>query len=168
MALPGPTGSVHAVVMSTEKRTSNVIVVGVDGSESSIDALRWAATQARHVGASIEVVAAWEWPTSYGWTPPAWPPNWNPAAEAESALARVVEKVFGTTPDVDVKIRVQEGHPAPVLLKVAQTADLLVLGSRGHGAFTGMLLGSVSEHCASHAACPVVVVRHQPETTSAP
>jgi nucleotide-binding universal stress UspA family protein len=55
---------------------------------------------------------------------------------------------------------VLEGHPAPVLLELAKDADLLVVGSRGHGQFTGMLIGSVSEHVVSHASCPVVVVRH--------
>jgi nucleotide-binding universal stress UspA family protein len=153
----------HAESMNTNKHTSRVIVVGVDGSESSLDALEWAAGQARLVGASLEAVAAWEWPTSYGWAP-AWPSDWNPAAEADLVLRRVVEKVLGSDSDVEVKIHVEEGHPAQILLKVAETADLLVVGSRGHGAFTGMLLGSVSEHCVSHAVCPVVVVRHRQPT----
>jgi len=59
-----------------------------------------------------------------------------------------------------VRLTVREGHPAPVLLEEAAHAELLVVGSRGHGAFMGMVLGSVSEHCVSHATCPVVVVRH--------
>ena len=52
-----------------------------------------------------------------------------------------------------------EGYPAPTLIDEAREADLLVVGSRGHGAFAGMLLGSVSQHCAQQAACPVVIVR---------
>jgi nucleotide-binding universal stress UspA family protein len=149
--------------MGTEEHTGGVIVVGVDGSESSIDALKWAATQARLSGASLEAVWAWEWPSSYGWTPPTWASDWNPAVEAEIVLRRVVETVLENMSEVAVKTRVEEGDPASVLLRVAEAADLLVVGSRGHGAFAGMLLGSVSEHCASRAGCPVVVVRHRNE-----
>jgi nucleotide-binding universal stress UspA family protein len=141
---------------------SNVIVVGVDGSESSIDALHWAAGQARLTGAPLEVVSAWEYPVTYGWSPP-WPENFDPETEARVALAEIVERELGPDPGLEVRQTVVEGHPAPVLLEVAKKAALLVVGSRGHGAFSGMLLGSVSEHSASHSVCPVVVVRHTSE-----
>jgi nucleotide-binding universal stress UspA family protein len=137
-----------------------LIVVGVDGSQSSMDALRWAAAQAKLTGASLEVVAAWEYPTSFGWAPP-WPADFDPEKEARVALETVVSQVLGAESGLDVRQLVVEGHPAPVLLGAAERADLLVVGSRGHGAFTGMLLGSVSEHCTSHSPCPVVVVRHK-------
>ena len=67
-----------------------------------------------------------------------------------------------------VLARVVEGSPARSLLDISKGADLLVLGSRGHGPFVGMLLGSVSEYCAAHATCPVVVVRHQGDDVDQP
>lgn len=138
---------------------SGLIVVGVDGSQSSLDALEWAANQARLTGSALEVVTTWEYPVSFGWAPP-WPENFNPEKDARDALDEVVQRVVGRGAGVEVRQTVVEGHPAPVLLKVAEGADLLVVGSRGHGAFAGMLLGSVSEHCVSNAKCPVVVVHH--------
>ncbi len=138
---------------------SGLIVVGVDGSDSSLEALRWAANQARLTGAALEVLATWEYPTSLGWAP-AWPPDWDPEGDARKALAEVVEKVLGPHTDIEVRQVVTEGHAALALVNAAEHADLLVVGSRGHGAFAGMLLGSVSEHCATHSPCPVVIVRH--------
>ncbi len=132
------------------------IVVGVDGSESSRRALRWAARQAKFTGASLEVVIAWEVPTSYRWN--ASSPH-DLRVHAESILQSAVADVLGDDPDVDVKPSVVEGQPVPVLLSAAKGASLLVVGSRGHGAFTGILLGSVSNHCVTHATCPVTVVR---------
>jgi nucleotide-binding universal stress UspA family protein len=137
---------------------SGLIVVGVDGSESSIDALRWAADQARLTGASIEVVATWEYPSSFGWAP-AWPPDWDPGGDAQKALTQVVDEVFGSDSGLDVRQEVIEGHAAPALVHASEKADLLVVGSRGHGEFAGMLIGSVSEFCATHASCPVVIFR---------
>lgn len=140
------------------------IVVGVDGSEASQAALRWAARQAQLTGERLVVVAAWEYPTSFGWAP-AYPSDWDPEGDARKALAEVVDQVLGAErPEVDLEVA--EGHPAPILVEASQDADLLVVGSRGHGAFAGMLLGSVSEHCVSHAHCPVVVVRQEPVTAS--
>jgi nucleotide-binding universal stress UspA family protein len=137
---------------------SGLIVVGVDGSESSIDALRWAAGQARLTGASVEVVTTWEYPNSFGWAP-AWPPDWDPGGDAQKALAQVVDEVFGSGSGLDVRQVVIEGHPAPALVHASEKAELLVVGSRGHGEFAGLMLGSVSEHCATHASCPVVIFR---------
>ena len=139
---------------------SALIVVGVDGSESSIDALKWAANQARITDASLEVVTTWEYPNSFGWAP-AWPPDWDPGGDATKALAKVLEEVLGTKPDIEVRQVVLEGHAAPALVQRAESADLLVVGSRGHGEFAGMLLGSVSEHCATHSPCPVVIIRRR-------
>ncbi len=135
------------------------IVVGVDGSKPSLEALRWAAQQARLTGASLDVVAAWHFPASLGWAP-AWGPEWDPAGEAAEALGKVVDRVLGSTDGLEVRQQVVEGHPAPVLLERAEQADLLVVGCRGRGEFAGMVLGSVSAYCAAHAPCPVVIVRH--------
>jgi nucleotide-binding universal stress UspA family protein len=135
------------------------IVVGVDGSEPSRRALAWAADQARRTGAELEVVTTWEYPTTFGWAPP-YPQGFDPEGDTRKALEETVGAVLGPDPDVAVRLTVREGHPAPVLTEMAAGAAMLVVGSRGHGAFMGMLLGSVSEHCVSHAPCPVVVVRH--------
>ena len=144
--------------MADDVRTMTTIVVGVDGSDASLDALRWAAQEAELTGAALDVVTVWEYPAAFGWAPPI-PADWNPEDEARRELARSVERTLGKTPPVEVRQVVTEGHPAPVLVAAAEHADLLVVGSRGHGAFMGMVLGSVSEHCVSHASCPVVVVR---------
>jgi nucleotide-binding universal stress UspA family protein len=142
--------------------SSDVILVGVDGSSSSIDALHWAARQATLTGAQLQVVAAWHYPVSLGWAP-AWPDDWDPAAEATTGLKAVVDRELAGYDGLKITQKVVEGHPAEILvaLALADDAVLLVVGSRGHGAFSGMLLGSVSEHCAAAASCPVVVVRHR-------
>ena len=135
------------------------IVVGVDGSPSSHQALRWAARQAKLTGASLQVVTSWEYPTSYGWAPP-YPADFDPAGDAKRDLEMTVAEVLGDHHGIDIDLTVAEGRAAQVLLEAARGASLLVVGSRGHGEFTGMLLGSVSEHCVGHAPCPVTVVRH--------
>jgi nucleotide-binding universal stress UspA family protein len=145
--------------MNAAKGTPPMIVVGVDGSDPSRRALRWAADQAKLVGAELEAVTTWEYPPTLGWAPP-YPSDFDPNEDARKALRDTVDAVLGPDPGVVVHLTVTEGHPAFVLTKAAQAADLLVVGSRGHGAFAGMLLGSVSEYCAAHAPCPVVVVRH--------
>ncbi len=134
------------------------IVVGVDGSGSSRHALQWAARQAQLTGARLEVVITWELPTSFGWVPP-YPPDFNPAKDAQQAVDDEVATALGSYPDVTVQTTVVEGHPAPTLLQASVGADLLVLGSRGHGEFAGMLLGSVTQHLVATAHCPVLVWR---------
>jgi nucleotide-binding universal stress UspA family protein len=139
--------------------TRRRIVVGVDGSESSLAALRWAVRQAELTGAPLEVVSAWEWPVSYsGWETPL-PPDYDPADEARRQLDKAVSAVLTPGDAIEVRQSVIEGHPAPVLEALSKTADLVVVGSHGHGEFVGMLLGSVSEHCVTHCHCPVVVIR---------
>ena len=139
--------------------TRRRIVVGVDGSESSLAALRWAVRQAELTGAPLEVVSAWEWPVSYsGWETPM-PPDYNPADEAQRQLDKAVSAVLTPGDAIEVRRSVIEGHPAPVLEALSKSADLVVVGSHGHGEFVGMLLGSVSEHCVTHCQCPVVVIR---------
>jgi nucleotide-binding universal stress UspA family protein len=90
------------------------------------------------------------------------PDGYDPEADARLGLARTLAEVLGDGPAGAVSIRVVRGPAAPALIAAAADADLLVVGNRGHGAFTDMLLGSTSEHCASHASCPVVVVRQRP------
>ena len=134
------------------------IVVGVDGSPSSHQALRWAAHQARVTGATLEVVTGWEYPLTYAWVPLD-PSDSGPGDEAKRNLQATVAEILGDDPGVDITYTVVEGHAAAVLLAAAKGASHLVVGSRGHGGFTGVLLGSVSLHCVNHAKCPVTVVR---------
>ncbi len=134
------------------------IVVGVDGSENSKDALRWAAGQARLTGARLDVVMTWEVPVfPYG----AWS-GCDVGADAKEMLDETVHEVLGG-PGTRLSASVMEGRPASTLLEAAKEADLLVVGRRGHGSFTGFLLGSVAERCVTHAPCPVVVVHHHHE-----
>ena len=139
--------------------TRRLIVVGVDGSQSSLAALRWAVRQAELTGAPLEIVSAWEWPVSFlGWETPL-PDDYDPADEARRQLDEAVSAVLTPGDAIEVRRSVIEGHPAPVLEALSKTADLVVIGSHGHGEFAGMLLGSVSEHCITHCHCPVVVTR---------
>jgi nucleotide-binding universal stress UspA family protein len=148
------------------------IVVGVDSSHGSKVALRWALNQARLTGASVEVVTAWQHPAMYGYSYGAMAvPSADDgmAAMAEKALAETVADVVGTQDKpVDVRTTVDEGPAAHVLLTAAAGAELLVVGSRGHGGFAGMLLGSVSQHCAHHAPCPVIVIPDDAKSSTRP
>lgn len=134
------------------------IVVGVDGSEPSKLALRWAVRQAELTGATVDAVHAWQMPVTFGMAPVFVSAD-ELAKAGEQMLVDTVSEVVGAHPPVTVRARVVQGHPASVLIRAAQDAELLVLGSRGHGGFVGALLGSVSQHCVHHAHCPVVVIR---------
>lgn len=131
------------------------VVVGVDGSAASKRALSWAAEYGRLSGAPVEALITWEIPASYGI--PATYEDVDFEEQAQKTLDDAIRDVLGE--QAQVKARVARGHPAVLLVAVSRQARLLVVGSRGHGAFTGMLLGSVSYHCLQHAHCPVVVFR---------
>ena len=146
--------------MTSRDANGGVVVVGVDGSEASKDALRWTMRYARMTGATVRVVTVWHFPSSFGWGPVPAIPEMDLEADARAALKETIEAVADTGAPVTIQTEVVEGPPALMLLRAAAGADLLVVGSRGHGAFAGMLLGSVSEHCVHHATCPVVVIRH--------
>ncbi|MBQ1044156.1 universal stress protein [Micromonospora sp. C32] len=137
------------------------IVVGVDGSPGSRIALRWAVAQAELSDARVDVVGAWhdpaEYAFAYGWSPAVFE-DVSIAAITEKMLVEAVADVASGGAPVQFTTHVVRGHPAQVLLDAADGAQLLVVGSRGHGAFAGMLLGSVTQHCVQHASCPVVIV----------
>jgi nucleotide-binding universal stress UspA family protein len=140
------------------------VIVGVDGSPESVEALGWAAQYAAATGASITAVHAWHYPASRP-VPAGRPPQAitdEVRAMMQESLDLALTQVFGTTKPEKVGTKVAYGHPAMVLVDESAGADLLVVGSRGHGAFHGMLLGSVSIHCVTTATCPVVVVRAKP------
>jgi nucleotide-binding universal stress UspA family protein len=136
------------------------VVVGLDGSETSLRALRWAMRYAERTGAIIEALHAWQIPTAYG-APVAILPGEDFRATAERALRQSVEGELGDRTDLEVEQTAEMGYPPKVLVDRSKEADLLVVGSRGRGALRGTLLGSVSLHCVSHAACPVVVVHDE-------
>ncbi len=132
------------------------IVVGVDGSPESRTALQWAARAAEAFGARIDVVGAWSLIMNYGWS--AVPVDWSPENDTRSLVTAAVDAVFGPDKPEGLDIVLCEGHPVKALLDQSKDALMLVVGSRGHGGFTGLLLGSVSASVAEHATCPVLVV----------
>ena len=138
------------------------IVVGVDGSPGSRTALKWAMDQAGLTGATVEAITTWQNPaqygTAYGWTSDAFQGDTYATAMVKALDDTVAEVAAQTSQPVTVLARVVEGHPAEALLRAAVGAQLLVVGSRGHGTFAGIVLGSVSQHCVQHTPCPVVVV----------
>lgn len=136
------------------------IVVGIDGSDGSRAALRWALEEGRVRDATVHAVFAWHSSPVAGLASiGAFPARDLIEEAARTELARIVdEEQLADRTDPEVVTSLVESSPAPALLEAADGADLLVVGSRGHGAFSGMLLGSVSQHCVTHSPCPVVVV----------
>jgi len=149
--------------MSAHDRS--LIVVGVDSSEGAKAALRFALDEAKLREADLRVVHTWQF--GYigvrgieGFSPVAGADLGELRRTAEIALDATLQEVGAANGNgVAIERRVSEGAPATVLVDESRNADLLVVGSRGHGGFTGLLLGSVSQQCAQHAACPVVIVR---------
>ncbi len=133
------------------------IVVGIDGSISSLEALEWAACQAERTHCALEVVMTWEWPFAHARTPMAHEPD--PIRGFEETFKATVGDLLRRHPDVKVIERFEHQHPAKGLIDASRGADLLVVGSRGHGEFAGLLLGSVSQRCAAKALCPVLIHR---------
>ena len=146
-----------------EDQLTRRIVVGVDGSEPSKAALRWAARIAPAVDATIDVVIAWDYPQVYG--VPGYVDDWRPDLDAEKVLQDSLDAVFAGDLPQGLRPLVRQGPARQVLLKASSDAEMLVVGSRGHGGFAGLLLGSVSAACAEHADCPVLVVHAEPHST---
>jgi nucleotide-binding universal stress UspA family protein len=134
------------------------VVVGVDGSPSSYEAVRWAVRYAALVGGTVDAVTAWELPGLYGWSAPAVDMDLD-KDEARQRMARELTETLGADAAASLSTHVAHGNPAEVLLRAAEGAEVLVVGSRGRGGFARALLGSVSQHVAQHADCPVVIVR---------
>jgi nucleotide-binding universal stress UspA family protein len=138
------------------------IVVGVDGSPASRTALEWAGDEAVRHGSELVVLTAWlPVPPPLAGTSSTLPTHGltDAGETAKELLMAAVRDVLGEDPPVLVQPQVKEGSAAKLLIDFSEDADLLVVGSSGHGGFAGMLLGSVSQHVTAHAKCTVVVVR---------
>jgi nucleotide-binding universal stress UspA family protein len=147
-----------AEIMSGEDRFR--IAVGVDGSAESRSALEWAVTEARLRHGLVRAVTAWEYPPE---TAGMEAMIWDPVIFEPAARRMQTDTLKGVdTECVDVTGDVVQGPTVTVLLNASRDADLMVVGSRGHGGFTGLLLGSVSTQVVHHAACAVLVVRTRP------
>jgi nucleotide-binding universal stress UspA family protein len=147
-------------VSGQEHADGHRIVAGVDGSASSCEALGWAVGQAELTGATVDAVIAWQSAAAlagFGWGTIS--DDTDYAELAAKTVAEAISQVVDPGSDVLVRPVVVYGPAAQVLTECSAGADLLVVGSRGHGGFAGALLGSVSQHCTHHAPCPVVVIR---------
>ena len=151
------------------------VVVGVDGSAGSTEALRWALAEARLRKSPLRAVHAWMF-GYVGGTIDGYPSLGGPLdaygslgidpgdllRAAEDLLERALADAGGDTEGIEIERQVVQGSAAEALLTAVDKDDLLVVGSRGHGGFAELLLGSVSQQCVHHAPCPVVVV-HSPK-----
>ncbi|HVX21734.1 MAG TPA: universal stress protein [Acidimicrobiales bacterium] len=140
------------------------IVVGVDGSEPSKAALAWAVAEGRLRNATVEAVCSYSMPSAWlgmgdamGVVVPTAITETDIAGFADEAVTAALDGIDHD--GVEVVTTTVSGHPADCLVEASKDADLLVVGSRGHGDFGSILLGSTGMHCVHHAACPVVVVR---------
>ncbi|MFC4242509.1 universal stress protein [Gryllotalpicola reticulitermitis] len=140
------------------------VVVGVDGSPASVAALREGARFAADRNAALLAVTAWHMPASYG----GFPVGWYPDLDAKSTLDAAAEAAFGNELPPSYSQLVVEGLPARVLIDESRGAELLIVGSRGHGGFGGLLLGSVSQACAEYAKCPVLILHGAAAAAPAP
>lgn len=140
--------------------TERPITVGVDGSADSVRALRWAADYAQLVDAPLVALLAWDLETVYGRVVlAAGETKESVEGRARNVLADLVREALGEAARVEQ--RVMRGHPAQVIAEATARSQLVVVGSRGRGGFAGLMLGSVSRHVVTHAACPVVVMPHE-------
>jgi nucleotide-binding universal stress UspA family protein len=141
----------------------NSIVVGIDGSPHSKAALLWALDEAKLRGATLRVVHAWSLPAvtaAQGFAPVFDAELLDVLRQdAEDLVERALAEVDAEKAGVQIERELVHGPPAQALVEAAEDADLLVTGSHGRGGFAGLLLGSVSQQAAHHAACPVVIVR---------
>jgi nucleotide-binding universal stress UspA family protein len=146
--------------MASDGGAQQVVVVGVDGSPESVAALSWAGRYGAATGAVVWALHIWHYPTSAGLPPGITPESVTDEVKAnqQKELDEAIAKA-NLDPAAQVESKIAYGHPAQVLINESQNVDLIVIGHRGRGGFTGMLTGSVSMQVVNHAACPVVVVR---------
>jgi nucleotide-binding universal stress UspA family protein len=143
-----------------QARDVRTIVVGVDGSEASVEALKWAQGLAVPLAAQVVALACWDYPPVYDGYVAMGINEFD--VRAGEILQETVAKAFGHETPPNLESRLVQGRPRHTLIDASRSADMLVVGRRGHGGFGGLLLGSVSSACVAHAHCPVLVV-HTPE-----
>lgn len=160
-ALPQKPDKAHYRGMSENTATTTQpIIVGVDGSAPSIQALQQAAELAISLNCPLEAITTWEYSVLYDPYYASWAPDaeWSPQSEAERVLDTALEDAFQGEPPLPIRTKVMRGRAAHVLTEMSKNARMLVLGNRGHGGFAGLLLGSVSAACAAHAESPVLII----------
>lgn len=133
------------------------VVAGVDGSQESVHALRWAADHVRQVGGLVHAITVWHQPVQFGYRLPSTDAELE--SQARKTLDAAVAAVQSDHPGVDIRPRLLRGNTVDEFVSLSKQADLMVVGEKGHGAFTGMLVGSIALKLVHHAVCPVVVVR---------
>ena len=146
--------------MASDGGAQQVVVVGVDGSPESVAALSWAGRYGAATGAVVWALHIWHYPTAAGLPPGVTPESVTDEVKAEQQkeLDEAIAKA-NLDPAAQVESKIAYGHPAQVLINESKNVNLIVVGNRGRGGFTGMLTGSVSMQVVNHAECPVVVVR---------
>lgn len=145
--------------MADEQAYAGRVVVGYDGSESSTRAAQWAAGEARVRGRGLTLVHAILPPVTTGGLGVGLPPSLDLIEQMERHAKEQTDAFGATLTGIDVRSVVSVGSPSAVMLEASEAADLVVVGSRGRGGFTGLLLGSVGAQVAAHSACPVAVIR---------
>ena len=137
------------------------IVVGIDGSEGATDALKWAANEAKLRGSSLQIVYSWQYPL-YVTSEPIYmpPPDKELIVHGATDTAQKMATAAGLDAmGISYTIETPQGRPGPEMVRLAADAELMVVGSRGAGSVRELLLGSVSNYCAHHSPCPVVLIR---------
>lgn len=138
-------------------RTGGRIVVGVDGSEASLRALRRAVRIAGALDQTVEAVTSWRFPADYATFGDA-ASMYLPEQDARDIAQDAARRIWGEHAPDWFSFVAQEGAAAEVLIERSQGAEMLIVGSRGHGGLVGVLLGSVSAACAERASCPVLIM----------
>jgi nucleotide-binding universal stress UspA family protein len=138
--------------------TKNMIVVGVDGSDGGRRALQWALTEAVHTGDTVHAVTAWHWTGAEALAPATPSADEEHRAATNMLASEIADGLLDTADPVTITSEVSQGQPGRVLTQAAHAARLLVIGSHGHSRLFHSVLGSVSQECIRHAACPVLVV----------
>ncbi len=145
---------------------AGIALVAFDGSPSAVAALTWAAKSAPLLDLKIEVVNVWEYAESpldvagVGFGSAGYAGESDPQIWSEQILKEGISSVFGSSAD-GIKATSVEGGTVRTLVELSKGADLLIMGSRGHGKLADLILGSVSESCSAKSKCPVVIV-HAP------
>jgi nucleotide-binding universal stress UspA family protein len=145
--------------MTDEQAYLGRVVVGYDGSDSSTRAAQWAADEARVRRRGLTLVHAVLPPVATGGLGVGLPPSLDLIEQLEMQAKEQLDAFAETFPDLDVETTVAIGAPSSVMLEASETADIVVIGSRGRGGFAGLLLGSVGAQVAAHSSCPVAVIR---------